>query len=357
MSAMDSILVAAQLVLAVVFAVAGVAKLFDRFGSQRALVDFGVPARAAVHLGLLLPLAEMGSALALVFRPTARWGAVAALVLLAAFIFGIARAMRRGEAPDCHCFGQVHSSPAGTSTLVRNLMLAAVAGLIVVQGPAPAIDGWFGDRSATELIAIALGVGLVGLALVAWRLRSDNATLRVDLAHAREHAAEPDFVAEGLPFGAEAPEFELSDLHGERHSMASLREPGRPVVLFFMTSDCGPCGALLPAVARWQQTLADRVTVAIIASGTLDQNQVFADQGVSAVLTDDGGKIFEEFGVRSTPTAIAVDASGHVASTVAGGLHMPEVVMRVVLRREAADSERSANGSGLNVLQVPSRTA
>jgi hypothetical protein len=42
--------------------------------------------------------------------------------------------MARGEAPDCHCFGQLHSESAGWRTLARNGLLAAIAGFVVLAG-------------------------------------------------------------------------------------------------------------------------------------------------------------------------------------------------------------------------------
>jgi len=50
-------LLSARLLLAVVFAVAGLAKLADRAGSRQTLIDFGVPALLAKPFGVLLPLA------------------------------------------------------------------------------------------------------------------------------------------------------------------------------------------------------------------------------------------------------------------------------------------------------------
>lgn len=44
---MDLLLLAARLMLALVFAVAGLAKLADRPGSRQALRDFGLPTRLA----------------------------------------------------------------------------------------------------------------------------------------------------------------------------------------------------------------------------------------------------------------------------------------------------------------------
>jgi hypothetical protein len=54
---MDSLLLVARLLLALVFAIAGVAKLSDREGSRRAIAGFGVPSALAAPRGLVLPLA------------------------------------------------------------------------------------------------------------------------------------------------------------------------------------------------------------------------------------------------------------------------------------------------------------
>ena len=127
-------LLIARLLLALVFILAGVGKLVDRKGSRQALIDFGVPAVFASPLGILLPLAELGIAAALIATPTAWWGALGALLLLALFVAGISINLARGNKPECHCFGQLHSAPAGWSTLIRNGLLAAVAAFILWAG-------------------------------------------------------------------------------------------------------------------------------------------------------------------------------------------------------------------------------
>lgn len=98
-------LLIARLLLASVFALAGVAKLADRAGSKQAVVDFGVPAPLASPLAILLPLCELVVAVALIPTPTAWWGAVGALALLLLFVMGIVLNLARGHKPDCHCFG------------------------------------------------------------------------------------------------------------------------------------------------------------------------------------------------------------------------------------------------------------
>src|SRR4051794_20976103 len=152
---MDTAVLLIRILLAGVFVVAGVAKLLDREGSRRSLREFGVSEGLAGPAAVLLSAAEIATAALLVFQPTAQWGALAALLLLLAFIAGIANALRHGITPDCNCFGQLHSAPAGRETLIRNGVLAALAAVALVAGPGPTVDGWISDRSAGELLAVA----------------------------------------------------------------------------------------------------------------------------------------------------------------------------------------------------------
>src|SRR5215212_11370000 len=130
----DTALLLARLLLALVFLVAGMTKLADRPGTQLAIVDFGLPARLATPLGILLPLCELAVAAALLPTETAWWGALGALALLLLFSSGISINLARGHKPDCHCFGQFYSAPAGWSTIARNGLLAAVAAFIIWAG-------------------------------------------------------------------------------------------------------------------------------------------------------------------------------------------------------------------------------
>src|SRR5918912_4623127 len=131
---MEVALLVARMVLALVFGVAGVAKLADRAGSQQALRDFGLPGWLASPVGVLLPLVELGVAVALLPVASAWWGAIAATALLLLFVVGMSVTLLRGRRPACHCFGQLHSAPVGGPTLIRNLVLALVAGGVVLSG-------------------------------------------------------------------------------------------------------------------------------------------------------------------------------------------------------------------------------
>jgi peroxiredoxin/uncharacterized membrane protein YphA (DoxX/SURF4 family) len=332
---MDIALLVARLALATVFTVAGLAKLADLAGSRRAMRDFGVPARLATPLGALLPLAELAVAIALVPRTTAWWGALGALMLLLAFVAGIGTSLARGRTPDCHCFGQLHSAPAGWSTLARNGMLAAVAALLLWQGrtdPGPSVVGWAGDLSTAE--RVALGVALLALVLVAvegWALihlisQNGRLLLRLDALEAarglesRGTATGPAGPAAGLPVGSPAPAFSLSGLYGETTTLDALRAAGKPVLLVFTDPKCGPCNTLLPEIERWQREHADVMTLALVSRGTLEANRSkMTEHGLTHVLLQEDREVAKSYLAQGTPSAVLVRADGMIDSPLALG--------------------------------------
>jgi uncharacterized membrane protein YphA (DoxX/SURF4 family) len=328
---MATAVLALRLLLAGVFLVAGIGKLRDLPGSRRAVADFGVPERAARVVGLLLPLAEIAIAVALVPAPSARWGALAAAILLAAFILGIARALSRGEQPDCHCFGQIHSEPAGRSTLIRNAVLLAFAAVIVAYGSGPALDDWVSARSAAELAAVGLGIWAVAAATYAWTLRRRSQTLTNDLRVARRAGAAGGRF--GLPIGTEAPAFTLDDIRGKPATLAGLLERGKPALLVFLSPGCGPCGPMVSKVYEWQQSLSERLTIAVISTGTAEQNAPLEEEGLEDVLVQEGWEVANAFAVKGTPTAVVVSRRGLIASNLGEMEQAIEPLIRLALRQ------------------------
>jgi uncharacterized membrane protein YphA (DoxX/SURF4 family) len=132
----DTVLLMARLALAGVFIVAGLGKLVDRTGSRQAAIDFGVPPVLAAVMAISLPVLELALAVALLPAITAWWAAGGILVLLALFLGGIGINLARGRRPACHCFGQLSSGPIGWKTAARNVVLGAIAGIVVWQGTA-----------------------------------------------------------------------------------------------------------------------------------------------------------------------------------------------------------------------------
>jgi uncharacterized membrane protein YphA (DoxX/SURF4 family)/thiol-disulfide isomerase/thioredoxin len=326
---MDSLLLGVRLLLAAVFATAGAGKLFDPAGSRRALEDFGVPARLAVLGRIALPVIELSVAAALVVRPSAQWGAVAAVALLVAFIAVIANALARGRAPDCHCFGQIHSEPAGASTLARNGALAVLAVLVAARGPGPSVDAWLAARSTSDLAVLLTAAAAIGAGTFVVRSWTQRRTLERLQAAAKRPA--------GLPIGARAPQFALRSLHGEIVTLDSLLDRNTPLVLVFTHPGCGPCRELFPEIGRWQATLAGPLTIVVVTQGTLGDNVALSEpHGLVDVLVQQRSEVYEAYEMRATPSAVAVAPDGTIASVTADGGLTVEALIRLTLRRAAA---------------------
>ena len=319
--------------------------------------DFGVPGRLAAPVGALLPLGELAVAVALVPKATAWWGAIGALALLLLFVAGVAVNLARGKRPNCHCFGQLHSGPAGWPTLARNGALAAVAAFVAWRGrddPGESAVAWLGDLSTEERVGAAAALlGLRLFAALAWavvRLLRQNGRLlaRLDTVEARLAAGEaalgvgpaapaaPAAPTEGLPVGTPAPAFSLPGLHGETLTLQALRARGKPVMLAFSDPNCGPCNALLPDLGRWQRDHADRLAIALISRGTPEANRAkSAGHGLAHVLIQENFEVAEAYRAIGTPAAVLVGADGAIGSPVAVGA---ESVRALVARTIGAPS-------------------
>lgn len=336
--------VLARWALAAVFAVAGVAKLFDLPGSGEALREFGLPDPIA-HLGrVALPLLELVVAAALLPASTARWGAVGALLLLSVFAFAIARTLAAGRRPECHCFGQLHSAPAGVGTLVRDLALAVAAAFVAVGGAPhgePAALAWLGRLSGDQIaVAVAgsvLTAAVAFLGCFCFQLLRENGRLlkRVEaieqqLAGATTRRAG---LAEGASLGngsgqrdragpsvgSRAPAVALPGLDGRTRSLEELRS-GLPALIVFSDPACGPCGALLPEIALWQREYGERMSVVVVTRGTAKANRANAlEHGLGSVLLQEDREVSKAFDALATPSAVLVSEDGLIASSAVRG--------------------------------------
>ena len=117
-------------VLAGAFAFSAAAKLRDRAGTRRALEGLGL----APGLDLTLAVVEGFTALGLLAErrtPAAAW---VALGLLGAFTAFLGLRLSQGSHAPCPCFGTARPTPIGARTIVRNVVLMAVA--VVATGSA-----------------------------------------------------------------------------------------------------------------------------------------------------------------------------------------------------------------------------
>ena len=332
-----------------VFLLAGLAKFADPKTTSKALIDFGLP-RVPAHLfSLLLPLAEIIVAVALIPLASAWYGACAALALLGIFVIGIGINLARGRKPDCHCFGQLQSSPIGWKTLLRNSLLGVIAGCLVFRGPlrdGPSLWSHLASAGDNErrffIFAAFVLCFLLFRALrrreaaapessFEWDWGEDDADESPDTPERqpaeprppRTRPAPPPRVVPArieLRVGAPAPEFAIPSINGEKCSLQSLRDEGKLVCLVFSTPHCDSCRALWPFLSRWAREHAHALNIVVVSRGAATA-KLAKQSGFdpSRVLLQQEFELSDLYGVTSTPAAVLVGTDGLIQSRLAVG--------------------------------------
>lgn len=360
---MEVILLLTRIFLFGVFALAGVGKLFDLVGSEKAVKEFGVPENLAKPFAVALPFAEILIAVLLLPISTAWLGAVAAFLLVAVFTGGMIWQMAKGNAPDCHCFGAIHSEPVSKKSLIRNIVFAILAFFLAAQG---ADNQGLSFADLTDDMAIQLFVGLATVALlgaVVFYLKkiSEQQTQimrRIEIlelvAHeggqevTRDEAGDPH---DSLPIGAVAPEFELPDLTGKMVSFENLLAKAKPVLLFFVSPTCGPCAALLPEIEEWQAELKEKVEFVFISSGKAQTNaEKFGGANFKQILLQEDKEVSGLFNAKWTPTAVFINADGLIASHLSvGDDGIRELVKKIKAENLEQETIFITNGDKLKI--------
>jgi cytochrome c biogenesis protein CcmG/thiol:disulfide interchange protein DsbE len=140
-----------------------------------------------------------------------------------------------------------------------------------------------------------------------------------------------------------APEIELATLDGEGMRLSDLR--GKPVLINFWASWCGPCRAEMPHLqAAFEDHAADRLVV-------LGVNQMESAPPVAGlveeldltfpVLMDRDGDVSAAYQVRGLPTSFFVDADGIIRDLFIGPMSsgLIESKLETILSGAAAGGE------------------
>lgn len=353
---------ASRAVLVVVFMVAGTAKLRDRAGTREAVAAFGVPPPAVGTVAIALPVAEVAAAILLVPSATAAAGAALAVVLLGTFTAAIAVSLARGRRPRCRCFGQLSAAPVTGRTLARNALLLAASGFALaaeLAEPAPDPIAALGDTGASGVAVAATAFALLALGAVAALalnlLRAYGLVLRrLDEVESRLAAVleEEDYEEAvpqvGLAPGTPAPLSGAADLDGRPLVPAEIASAPRRLLILFTSPHCGPCGALMPELARWERIHSERLAFAVAVDGTPAQARAEAKRhGIGRTILDEGAALADAFEAHGTPSAVLVDRDGMVASWVAPGA---DAIERLV--REAAQPGPPEIGESAPAVEV-----
>jgi thiol-disulfide isomerase/thioredoxin len=354
---MESLLLLFRLLLAGIFALAGAAKFADLAGSRKVMQDFGIPTALATPTAVGLSLLEIAIAAFLLSVQTSWYGAVAATGLLGLFAVQMAMQLAKGNAPDCHCFGQVYSEPVSKVSIARNVVFALPAIALVISGRS--FQGMALTDPRLDVMQTAFGTAIVGFLVAAIAMlrkvlkNQDHIRKRIELLEAvgqaeghihRDEASHPN---DGMPIGALVNEFEASDIIGSRVTLTDIRADGLPVLFFYVSPTCRPCEALVPEIVAWQDELAGKVKIALISSGTETENRDKFGDRFETILLQAAGEISDLIGAKWTPTAVLMGSDGRIAShAAAGDIAIRELVAKIKRDDPSASLAYFTNGHG-----------
>jgi peroxiredoxin len=119
-----------------------------------------------------------------------------------------------------------------------------------------------------------------------------------------------------IEVGDPIPPLKFRDLEENVISLMDFR--GRETLLLFWNPSCGFCQKMLNDLhSREADFPSTAPQLVVISSGTVEVNRAMGLR--SKVVLDEGLQAMSVFGAAGTPTAVLLDANGHVASKIATG--------------------------------------
>lgn len=130
-----------------------------------------------------------------------------------------------------------------------------------------------------------------------------------------------DIVAGILEIGSPAPDFEVDLLDGSTFRLSEhLAADGRPVVLNFWASWCGPCRAEMPDFDRFAQAKPGVLVVGVAVDDAEANARAFAEElGISYTLgIDEDGTIGRHYPYLGLPATWVIGPDGTLRREVIG---------------------------------------
>ena len=344
-------LVALRLALAIVYAAAAIGKLLTARSTDLLLETFQLSPqlRPAVNA---LPALELGVAAALVFPPTSRVAAAASCLLLVLFCALVARSMSRGLAGTCNCFGRLHSSKIGWSTVVRNMSLLSASALIAVVSS---------QSRFSSLVNVLTRPGRNVWILFALGVISGSLVVSFARGRSQQHRAGQPTEAGALDGGVgtfaqrhgpllDPASAQVVSLDGRVTTLAEKLQADSRNILVFIDPACGPCRSLLPDLQSSWPHMTDRLV--LVTRGQIDLNrELLTGFPEDRSVVDDHDELMIRYGVLATPSAVVLSASDARPEALVVG---PEAIRGLTSQSAGQVSAPSAARSGARLSQ-PSR--
>ncbi len=171
---------------------------------------------------------------------------------------------------------------------------------------------------------LAFAVVIVGASVLYNRLSSEVSVGGIATApQATEYTG--DAASETEARGSEAPDFTVYDLEGNAHKLSDFR--GKPVLLNFWASWCGPCQMEMPDFQKFYESHGDKVNFVIV---NLTDGQQETVESASAFIEEKGYTFpvyydtdidaAMKYGVSAVPVSYFIDAEGYFVAWAQGAL-------------------------------------
>ncbi|WP_203567982.1 MauE/DoxX family redox-associated membrane protein [Aestuariimicrobium ganziense] len=328
---LPSVLIAAVLV------VSGLAKLRHTTATRSAFQQLKMPRwMTTSFLPAALAPGELLLAVAVLVLPG--WAgvaaAVAALLLVLAYVIVIARALTFPVRPSCGCFGELGMGEVTGLTLVRNIVLAVIAALAVwasvasddsivqrlIQAPA---ESWL------WLLGVAVAVVLAGL--IVHRPAPDFMSMFQPAVADAAALDEDEYLRAPIPFAT------LLNSSGDEVQLRDMARRQAQLIVY-LSPGCGTCHWVFGELDQWR-TAIDPVALRVLYSMEPDSAREVQVAGVADTLDDalfDPKMSLVRMMGLSSPSAFLLGTDDLLAGGPVRGEDVRELVNDVAAQLEEA---------------------
>jgi thiol-disulfide isomerase/thioredoxin len=142
----------------------------------------------------------------------------------------------------------------------------------------------------------------------------------------------------------EAPDFQLEDMDGNKHSLENYR--GKVVILNFWATWCPPCRREIPSMEALHRAFKEEAFAILAVNEWETEDHVFAFMGQLPVdpgfpiLFDLDSAVATSFGVKGLPTTLLLDTQGKIVYRAVGGRDFDHPEVKKIIRELLPDAGR-----------------